>query len=70
MGPKGGFEATMGDSDKRANFDFFFTDYENVDIGYSCTEMFYGWFKNERLSIAGRTAEIDEEVMDYAKAII
>merc|ERR1712087_622414 len=79
MGERGGFEATMGErryeatmgeSEKRSPFTFWFTDYENVEIGYSCDEIMWGWFKNERLSIAGRTPDIDDQVMDFAKALI
>ncbi len=60
----------MGKSPKRSNFDFFFTDYENIEINYECEEFMWGWMKNERIAIAGRQKYVDEEVMDLARAVI
>merc|ERR1711988_335667 len=70
MGEESNYEATMGESPKRSPFTFFYTDYDNIEISYSCDEFLWGFFKNERLAITGRTPEIDEKTMDYEKAVI
>ena len=64
------FEATMGKSPKRSKFDIFWTDYENLDISYSCTEIMWGMFKSERLSISARKPDMDQETMEYAQTIV
>ena len=54
------YEATMAGSpnSKRSNFDIFWTDYDNLDIQYSCKEWMWGMFKSERLSISARTTDV------------
>ena len=46
-------QATMGKSSKRIPFEIFYTDYDNFDIMYHCTE-YMGFMKKEQFSVATR----------------
>lgn len=60
-------QATMGNSDKRSDFDIFHTDYDNYEINYYCQERFRGRMKFEMLSVNSRTPEMSAENMAKVK---
>ena len=62
--------ATMGRSPKRSPFPIWATDYDNYDIGYSCTDHLGGRVKFEMFSVASRTPEMSDEVMAQVSQII
>ena len=63
-------EASMGKSTKRSPFPIWYTDYENIDMMYTCSEHFGGWFKYQSLSVSSRTSQISDENLDKVKQII
>mmetsp|Transcript_8664 Transcript_8664/g.14686 ORF Transcript_8664/g.14686 Transcript_8664/m.14686 type:complete len:156 (+) Transcript_8664:38-505(+) len=46
-------QATMGPSPKRLPFKIYYTDYDTMDVSYSCTE-YMGYFKKEQFAVATR----------------
>ena len=61
-------KATMGGSSKRSPFGVFYTDYDNIEIYYSCEE--WGWWKYESFALAARTPQITREALALATQVI
>ena len=59
----------MGGSPHKAPLKFFFTDYENFDISYSCTDTGYG-MTYETFALAARDPNPSPEALEKAKKII
>ena len=61
-------QATMGSSTKRSGFPIFYTDYDNYQISYFCSDMMGGLMKYEWFSLYTRDQFASDAVMTEAKA--
>eukprot|EP00355_Strombidium_rassoulzadegani_P007815 CAMPEP_0168618918 /NCGR_PEP_ID=MMETSP0449_2-20121227/6326_1 /TAXON_ID=1082188 /ORGANISM="Strombidium rassoulzadegani, Strain ras09" /LENGTH=223 /DNA_ID=CAMNT_0008659821 /DNA_START=23 /DNA_END=694 /DNA_ORIENTATION=- len=62
-------QATMGKSPKRIPFNIFYTDYDNFDVNYSCSNVL-GYFKKEQFSVATREKVMSEETKDKVEEFV
>ena len=60
--------ATMNGGNFRAPLKIFYTDYENIEIGYSCKNTYGG--KYEMFALVARDPKPSESVLAKAKEII
>jgi hypothetical protein len=60
--------ATMGGRPERHPIRVFYTDYENFDIYYDCSE--FAGFKTESFAVTSRTPTMSPEVLETVKAVI
>ena len=61
-------KATMGSSDKRAEFPILYTDYDTYQISYFCMDMIEDVMKYEWFAISTRDQNADESVIQAANA--
>merc|ERR1719313_478607 len=61
--------ATMGRSAKRSEFNIFWTDYDNVEIYYSCSRH-WGFWKFETFAVSARAQALTQETYTIANAAI
>ena len=67
----GACELSMGDWGGSSHpFNILYTDYDNFEIYYSCTDYLWGLFKYEDLSITSRTQVMSKEVQEKVSAIL
>ena len=65
-------EATMNGNSHRVPLRIFYTDYENIEIGYSCSETTVSGYKGkyETFALVARDPEPSVEVLEKAKRVI